>query len=266
MDDEVEEPDDDDFDDYDRDFDEGYAPKGSIDFSRLATALCELPLLGDDLFMRMQANNLAMVDGFITNLEYEVLQEWFHEERTPMPGTFFLSAQTQMWLFALYELLRTWRQRASNMVKWSENGDGLQLKLAALEKDVGYNHVGRSVQADQIRSVIEDPASILEIKKALRRTSIVMLQLEVLRVSLAKHELWKRQNSPAHFPGYGRINRWCGSLDYELENGSGVLGYINRRTFADVIRKLPPDDELPTDEEIKQFEKIFRGTASTNTD
>ena len=38
----------------------------------------------------------------------EVLQKLLQEERTP-PETMFLSAQSQMWIFAAYELMRTWR-------------------------------------------------------------------------------------------------------------------------------------------------------------
>jgi hypothetical protein len=46
---------------------------------------------------------------------------------------------------------------------------------------------------------------------------------------------------------HGRINKWCGSLDYELENGRYSMGEINRRDIADEIRMLVADDYLPSD-------------------
>lgn len=104
-----------------------------IDPTALNAALCNLQLLGNDPFLRMQAFNLSMVDQFIGDLERQLLQKLIDEERTPLPDAAFLSAQSQMWLFAVYELLRTWRERAHEMLKWAHNG-GLQLKLAALER------------------------------------------------------------------------------------------------------------------------------------
>jgi hypothetical protein len=45
-----------------------------------------------------------------------------------------LNALSQQWLFALYELLRIWRERAKDVVKWHVNG-GLELKAEALESE-----------------------------------------------------------------------------------------------------------------------------------
>jgi len=61
-------------------------------------------------------------------LEEQVLAKLFHEERTPME-TMFLSAQSQMWIFAAYEILRTWRQRAREVLKLDKSG-GLRPKFA----------------------------------------------------------------------------------------------------------------------------------------
>jgi hypothetical protein len=80
----------------------------------------------------MQAHNLALVDEFIMKIEDNVLAELLENERTPIDA-FFLSAQSQMWIFAVYELLRTWKERVSNIKKWAESG-GLQDKLAQYEK------------------------------------------------------------------------------------------------------------------------------------
>ncbi len=100
----------------------------------------------------------------------------------------FLNAQSQMWLFALYELLRTWRERIKDVQKWAANG-GLDLKIAALEQDQGFLHVSRESFARQLRLVKSDASILLRISDDLARTHIVFGQLEFLRVALAKHEV-----------------------------------------------------------------------------
>ena len=111
-------------------------PLSEIDPSAINKALCSLTLLGDDLYLRMQAMNLGVVDPFIADLEARLLRKQIDEERTPLPDALFVPAQSQMWIFAAYELLRTWRQRVADMIKWHENS-GLEIKLRALEEDLG---------------------------------------------------------------------------------------------------------------------------------
>lgn len=235
-----------------------YQPLSAIDFSALQQALCKLHLLGDDPFLRMQVFNLAIVDQFITGLEYQVLEKLIDEERTPVPEAAFLSAQSQMWIFAAYELLRTWRQRARDMIKWAES-DTLKAKMAAFEKDEGYAHFGRQYRAGQIKAVLANPASVAAIRRDLKRTHMLFARLEAIRISLAKHEVRKKKGSVALRPGYGRINSWCGSLDYEIEDGRYSIGNINRRDIADELRLLLADDYVPSDEEIASFDAFMRG-------
>ena len=82
--------------------------------------------------------------------------------------------------------------------------------------------------------------------------------MEALRVSIAKHEFRGQKNSVAQMPTHGRINRWCGSIDFELENEGAIMGTISRRDIADELRMIP-DLPLPTDEDIKSFEEFMRG-------
>lgn len=235
-----------------------YRPLSEIDRAAIHNALCGLTLLGDDPYLRMQAMNLGVVDPFIADLEERLLRKLIDEERTPVPDALFVSAQSQMWIFAAYELLRTWQQRASDMIKWHDNS-GLEIKLRALEEDQGYRHFGRVYRAAQIKRVIDDPSMISRIRDDRRRVHILFARLEALRVSLAKHEVRGRQGSVALAPGYGRINQWCGALDYELENGRYSMGYVNRRDIADDIRGLLTIDELPTDEELASFDEYMKG-------
>jgi hypothetical protein len=101
-------------DDYSDDHDDDipdYRDPDEIDATELSLALDTLRLLGDDLFMRTQAFNLSLVDHFIMQLELQLLRARFKEEKGSFTNNAFLSAQTQMWIFAAYELLRTWRAR-----------------------------------------------------------------------------------------------------------------------------------------------------------
>ena len=116
-----------------------YRDPGDIPESELRIALCGLNLLGDDLYLRMQTLNLSIVDQFLMGLEYDTLQKLNDQESTPTEAT-FLSAMSQMWIFAAYELLRTWRQRAKEVLKLVQSG-GLAQKVEALERSAGKFHV-----------------------------------------------------------------------------------------------------------------------------
>ena len=245
-------------DDYEEDAPR-YGPASSVESRALRKALCDLSLLGDDPFLSGQAFNLAIVDEWLTQIEEELLHQLFREDRTPMPEAVFVSAQSQMWIFAAYELLRTWRQRAEDLRKLASKG-GLELKLAALRRDVGFVHFGREVRAGQIEKVLEDPARVEAISDDLKRTYIPFTRLEAIRVSLAKHEVRKRHNSVALHPGYGRINQWCGALDYEIEHGRTSVGTINRRDIAEEIRTFPLMD-VPSDDELASFDAFMRGSS-----
>jgi hypothetical protein len=226
--------------------------------SEFRNALAGLHLFNDDPYLRMQAFNLEIIDRFITGLEYDVLKKLDREEATPMPEAAFLSAQSQMWIFAAYEILRTWRQRARDIIKWADHG-GLKAKLESYEKNLGYRHFGRQVRAAQIRRVLADSSIIDRIKVDLRRIHMLFAQLEAIRVSLAKHEVRGRAHSVALMPGYGRINQWCGSLEFEMENEAYSMGTISRRDIAEGIRALAVEKTPPTDEEIASFDAYMRG-------
>ena len=234
-----------------------YGPASSVEAGTLRNALCGLNLLGDDPFLRGQAFNLAIVDQWLTGLEDGLLRRLFQEEQNVGPEAAFVSAQSQMWIFAAYELLRTWRQRAEDMRKWERSG-GLETKLAALKQDCGFQHFGREIRAGQIESVLKDPGRVDAISDDLKRVHIPFTRIEAIRVLLAKHEVRRRRNSVALHPGYGRINQWCGALDYELEAGGVSLGMINRRDIAEELRALPGAD-VPDDDHLTSFDAFMRG-------
>ena len=176
-------------------YDDGpsYLEPSEIHGSALSMALNSLQMLGGDPYLSMQSFNLDVVDQFIMRLEYEVLREYHREER--LPGTaIFLSAQSQMWIFAAYELLRTWRGRAEKALMLHKNG-GLGHKIAALREDVGFLHVGRKIHADQLSELVGSPKLVDRVREDLAITHIPFGCLDFPRVALAKHEVKGKRNS-----------------------------------------------------------------------
>lgn len=244
------------------DWDDGprYSHAEEIDMWALPQSLGRLAMFAGDPYLTMQANNLGLIDRWLIDLESSVQRELISEDRTPA-DSMFLSALTQMWLFATYEVMRTWRQRAKEVLKLIQNS-GLQLKIEGLEKELGYQHTGRELRASQLREVRENPELALKIEKDLRRTHIVFAQLEYLRVALAKHEVRGRPNAIAMAPGYGRIDNCTGSLTYELSNGRDILGYISRRQVSDAIRAIDHDNEPQSSTELAKFDFFMKGSSS----
>ncbi|CAB3781803.1 MULTISPECIES: hypothetical protein [Paraburkholderia] len=240
--------------------DEGsrYDDPDAIGSTALYQSLSNLVFFSDDMYLSSQAQNLNLVDQFLMPLEYKVLRELFETDSTPA-DTHFLLAQSQMWIFAAYELLRNWRQRASEIIKWHAN-HGLEQKLASLkERHKADLHFGLRIRIEQIERVLNDEAIVAELDRQRRHIYIPFARLEWVRVSLAKHEVSGNPKQAALMPGYGRINSWCGSLDFELENGKYSMGYINRRDIADSIRDLDFTAEPPDDETIESFDAFMSG-------
>ena len=234
-----------------------YKPAEEIDMWKLPESLGRLAMFDGDPYLTIQATNLGLIDRWLIDMEKSVQQELMAEDRTPT-SAMFLSAVTQMWLFATYELMRTWRQRAKEVLKLVANS-GLQLKLNALEEELGYQHVGRELRAMQLRKVQENPELTEKIEKDLRRTHVIFAQLEFLRMALAKHEVRGRPNMIAMAPGYARIDDWTGSLTYELSNGREIMGYISRRDISDAIRAIDHDSEPQSAEKLAEFDRFMKG-------
>ena len=88
--------------------------------STIDDALLSLPLF-DNVYFRMQAMNLSMVDEFLVGLESDLLAEYMEIERTPVQSALFVSAISQLWIFGFYELLRTWRQKCMGIICFDVN-------------------------------------------------------------------------------------------------------------------------------------------------
>ena len=222
-----------------------------VDWNALRSALWSLSMF-DDLYMRMQATNLGIVDNFLTGLEYQVLEEQF-QDRPDKSGQYFLNAQSQMWLFSTYELLRTWRGRVKDALKWQSNGV-LQQQIEKLREGSGFRHMGRETRARQLQWVRDDPNSTRLLDEDLRLSHMLFAQLDYLRIALAKHEVKGKNKSVAHAPGIGRPDPENGSLRYELEAGRVILGTLSRRNVADGIRSWLDRSSMPSKADINAFD------------
>ena len=61
----------------------------------------------------------ARRDVYLRDVETGVRNEYYKLERTPGQSMMFLSVISQMWIFSVYELLRTWRQAVREIKKES---------------------------------------------------------------------------------------------------------------------------------------------------
>jgi hypothetical protein len=62
-------------------------------------------------------------------MEEDVRREYLDAESTPA-SAIVLSALSQLWIFGLYEVLRTWRQRVNKVLSFAEGMKAYQLKSA----------------------------------------------------------------------------------------------------------------------------------------
>ncbi|MDB5586201.1 MAG: hypothetical protein JWP26_1171 [Devosia sp.] len=221
----------------------------------LAQALMGLKMLGDDMYLSMQANNIGAIDNFLNAIETQVLRELIEGDGTPA-SAFFLQAQTQMWIFALYELLRTWRERADNMIKWRDNLV-LDQMIDKYRQPLSYKHYGRERFAAQLQELKDDPRVVLALRNDLLKTERPFRWMELLRMSLAKHEVAKVKGSIAFAPGYGRINHENGSMQYEISTDFAVFDTLSRRQIANSFRSLP-SMVVPTKAEAAEFRQLLK--------
>jgi len=216
-------------------YDDLYPPIERIDFARIYHICRELCLF-DDVYLGMQAMNIAIVDRYITDWERDLLQYYIEIERTPLDRCLFVSAQSQMWIFAVYELMRTWRGRIKRLIKWSETG-GLKPFIEKHRNQSCINPAA-SIRVSQALRLLDDP----NYRKAMESHYAMMempFQLaDSLRVNLAKHEIPGSENQIPIAPGYGRINMLCGAMDFQIHLRNGEFTVLNRRDLAEAFRAV----------------------------
>jgi hypothetical protein len=194
--------------------------------------LWTLPLF-DNLYLSMQGQNVMLVDFHLRDLEASLLAEYHQRERTPFPAVLFVSALSQMWIFATYELLRTWRQFIRDLKKAAagppdENEpDGEDSARRQLAEAYWRHHV------EQLRS---DPRFGEQLEAAHTAVDPLFRKIESLRMNLAKHEVPKRPGELALAPGYGRIDESDGSICWFVDLGDNCVDTVSRRANRDHLR------------------------------
>jgi hypothetical protein len=201
-----------------------------------------IPLIRDDLWLGMQARNLVVVDmQVIRHVELQALMEYFRDDRTPIETLMLLSALSQMWIFALYELLRTWRERAKHLIRLADEYRTVleRKKSAFLEKSVvdakaKEKHITHAItmRSEHVARV-GDPDFMSEVRAYFDRTDGLFREIESVRVFLAKHEIQGTRGSVARAPGYARMSYENGSLYWQYEDKEGYTGRSERREIAD---------------------------------
>jgi hypothetical protein len=182
--------------------------------------------------------------------------EYIRTEHTPEPIIMYVSALSEMWIFALYELLRTWKQLANEVITYHNQLEKIRNDPAFEEKKKQLREDNKYVQRSSISEEMEDIFYRKGFRKveldsfyaafltmALDKVEPIFRKIEDLRVTLAKHEIPKtnRRGKPAvraRAPGYARIDSMTGTLCWMIEKKDGDGEIISRGNIVKSILKL----------------------------
>jgi hypothetical protein len=210
----------------------------------LLTWFTTIPMT-DDVFLGLQAQNLARV-------EMSVLREWERkvlDEQRSDPGNYQgpryreLLALSQMWVFGVYELMRTWRERARELLKFEETLKTFstqEAREAYLTKIVDeakerarHIEIGGADYPEHIAKV-GDAVFMQSIKDYQETTKDLWLELSAVRMPAAKHQLPGKDKLPAQMPGLGLPSPYTGSIHWKVLVGKDrQQREIGRRELAD---------------------------------
>jgi len=204
----------------------------------------------DDLWLGMQVRNIALVDlDFLRPMEGEALSAYLERDRTPVDILMPLSALSQMWIFSLYEFLRTWRQRANYLLKLAD--EYAQLPLGArqsyveeaakrLEAKKRMLRIGPDIYAKELE-LFENTEFVNKVRSYRDNTEWIFREAEALRITLAKHEVPKTDGLLAETPGYGRMSYNDGSIYWfvTLKDASQIK--VDRRELGNAFLGIDDD-------------------------
>lgn len=211
-----------------------YKTWDDLDFSVITMGMKWLPFFEDDIYLGMQAMNVGIADSVITEREYALLREQFELEKTPLESAMAVSALSQMWIYGLYEVLRMWRDRRYQFEKLRING-GIDPKIDSMPDDDPSN-ITIEIRKKQLLRFKGDDKYREDIESTWCKLEPIYRMTELFRINLAKHCAPGKDGAIPRAPGYGRINHWCGAMDYELIEKDGYYSIMNRRDIADALR------------------------------
>jgi hypothetical protein len=205
----------------------------------------------------MQAQNVALVDLLvIRGMETELLQAYReNDDRLPIDVGMLVGAISQMWVYYLYEFMRTWRQRAQELIDASEEHERQETaekktetrakQRAALEKRRKHLRLTPNFHGDHLER-IDDPEFIASIWAYRNRTELMFRRLEGVRITLAKHEIPKtgRHKMLAEHPGYTRFDTvFTGSAYWQFTLKDDTVDVVERRDIANEFLRIREDPE-----------------------
>jgi len=211
----------------------------------LHTWVATIPMT-DDVYLGLQAQNIARV-------EMSVLRRWESDvldEQETDPGNYQgpkyreLLALSQMWVFGVYEFLRTWRQRARFLKQFEDKYKQLSTPAErnAYLKDLDSKVRDKARLATRFPvyysdhvAKIADPVFMKSVRSYCDETEELWLQLSAVRMPAAKHELPKKYGQNpliADAPGIGLPDRATGSILWQVLRDNKQTT-IMRRDLAD---------------------------------
>lgn len=210
----------------------------------MAVPLCE------DVWLGMQLRNIAIVDLVVLReIEQQAVQSYFEHDRVDGNTLMLLSATSQMWVFSLYEFMRTWRSKAKHILKTAAEYETVSPRKKAkflqqiLENSDGkhkFVRIAPNFYHEQL-SKINDPAFVASVQKYYDNIAGLFGEVSILRVALAKHEVEGKPGFAAEAPGYGRMSYWTGSLYWHLNNKEGYQERVERVELANAFLGIDPD-------------------------
>jgi hypothetical protein len=234
-----------------------------IDKFSLYQWVSTIPLC-DDLFLSMQAQNVALVDLMvIRGMEAQLLQAYYdNDDRMPIDVGMLVGATSQMWIYYLYEFMRTWRQRAQELITASEEherqvtaekkAETRAKQKAALEKRRKHIRLTPNFHGEHLKR-IDDPEFIASIRAYRDKTEVMFRRLEGVRITIAKHEIPKtgKYQMIAEHPGYTRFDTvFTGSTYWQFTLKDDTIDVVHRRDIANEFLRITEEPEreevLPT--------------------
>jgi len=213
---------------------------------RIRDVLESLPVLSEDVFLKMQAMNIDLVDAYLSEWETTLLAQYMEEERTPSESAITVSAFSQMWIFGLYELLRTWRQRALDVYKFAQEFRSLDKPERTIFVTKRKQQITKATDLAgseaffwlPYEKAAKDDDYVESIRKAIDQSERLFRRVESLRMSLAKHEVTKEKGSFAMASGCGGIDKSDGSIYWQITLQGNESDIISRRSLANDCRGL----------------------------
>ena len=212
-----------------------YQSLDDIDFSVVTMGWRRLAMLENDLYLGMQGMNVGITDAVITDWEYSLLREYIEIERTPTELALHVSAFSQMWTLAVYEVMRIWRDRVFQFRTWHVNS-GIDQAISNLSDDEPLN-MTKNVRKKLLERFRDDATFRDRSDSEWQIFEPVYRSTELLRMNLAKHAAPGNNSVMPRAPGYGRINSYCGAMDYEVIDREENYYFMNRRDIAEGLRE-----------------------------